>query len=173
MTQCFTEDRVILNIDKTAGDIRTREALKQRMFTLLAAAILLGAPMAAHAGDTGHSVTTAEKMAWAPLDPKQPGGIQLAVLYGDPAKPGPIGLRLKIPAGFEIGSHSHSTTEYISVLSGKAKVSWGAKADIMNGDDIGPGSFFWMKNGEHHDLKALEETVVDLNATGPFDLKPD
>ena len=91
MTQCFTEDRVILNIDKTAGDIRTREALKQRMFTLLAAAILLGAPMAAHAGDTGHSVTTAEKMAWAPLDPKQPGGIQLAVLYGDPAKPGPIG----------------------------------------------------------------------------------
>jgi quercetin dioxygenase-like cupin family protein len=142
-------------------------------FAILAATVLLASPMAARAGDATHGVTSAGKMAWSPMDPKQPDGIQIAVLYGDPSKSGPFGLRLKIPANLEIGSHSHSSSEYITVVSGKAKVSWGIKADVMSGDDLGPGSFFWMKSGDHHDLKAIEETVVDLNSTGPFDLVPD
>jgi mannose-6-phosphate isomerase-like protein (cupin superfamily) len=142
-------------------------------FITLAAAILLTSPMAARAADATHGVTPADKMVWGLLDPQQPEGIQVAVLYGDPSKPGPFGLRLKIPANLEIGSHSHSGTEYITVVSGKAKVSWGLKADVMSGDDLGPGSFFWMKKGDHHDLKAFEETIVDLNSVGPFDLLPD
>jgi quercetin dioxygenase-like cupin family protein len=146
---------------------------RQLAFAILATAVLLASPMGARAGDATHGVTSADKMAWGLFDPKQPKGIQVAVLYGDPTKPGPFGLRLKIPANLEIGSHSHSSTEYITVVSGKAKVSWGVKADVMGGDDLGPGSFFWMKSGDHHDLKALEETIVDLNSTGPFDLLPD
>jgi quercetin dioxygenase-like cupin family protein len=146
---------------------------RQPALAILAAAILLASPLTARAGDVTHGVTSADKMAWGLLDPKQPNGIQVTVLYGDPSKSGPFGLRLKIPANLEIGSHSHSSTEYITVVSGKAKVSWGIKADVMGGDDIGPGSFFWMKSGDHHDLKALEETIVDLNSTGPFDLLPD
>ena len=150
-------------------------ALKRRQpaLAILAGAVLLASPMAARAGDVTHGVTSADKMAWGLMDPKQPNGIQIAVLYGDPTKSGPFGLRLKIPAGLEIGSHSHSSTEYITVVTGKAKVSWGVKADVMGGDDLGPGSFFWMKRGDHHDLKALDETIVDLNSTGPFDLAPD
>jgi quercetin dioxygenase-like cupin family protein len=142
-------------------------------FGVLAATALLAAPFAAHAADATHGVTPADKMVWGLLDPKQPNGIQVTVLYGDPSKPVPFGMRLKIPAGLEIGSHSHSTAEYITVVSGRAKLSWGIKADVMGGDDLGPGSFFWMKTGDHHDLKAVEETVVDLNSTGPFDLLPD
>ncbi len=145
----------------------------QTAFALVAAAALLASPLAVSAGDMTHGVMSADKMSWGLMDPKQPNGIQLAVLYGDPSKSGPFGVRLKIPANLEIGSHSHSSTEYITVVSGKAKVSWGLKADVMGGDDIGPGSFFWMQNGDHHDLKALEETIVDLNSTGPFDLLPD
>jgi quercetin dioxygenase-like cupin family protein len=149
--------------------------LKQRRlaYGIFTAAVLLASPLAASAADATHGVTSADKMAWGPLDPKQPDGIQAAVLYGDPSKSGPFGMRLKIPAGLEIGSHTHSSSEYITVVTGKAKVSWGVKADVMGGDDLGPGSFFWMKRGDHHDLKALDETIVDLNSTGPFDLVPD
>ena len=147
--------------------------LRRLAFGILAEAALLASPVAALAGDMTHGVTSADKMTWGLMDPNQPNGIQIAVLYGDPSKSGPFGLRLKIPANLEIGSHSHSGTEYITVVSGKAKVSWGLKADVMSGDDLGPGSFFWMKSGDHHDLKALEETIVDLNSTGPFDLLPD
>lgn len=153
----------------------TTGALKQRRLAsgILAATLLLASPLAARAADATHGVVSAGKMAWGLLDPKQPNGIQVAVLYGDPTGPGPFGLRLKIPANLEVGSHSHSSTEYITVVSGKAKVFWGIKADALDGDDLGPGSFFWMKSGDHHDLKALEETIVDLNSTGPFDLLPD
>ena len=147
-------------------------ALRRPELAALATALLLASPLAAVA-DVTHGVAAADKMAWGPLDPKQPNGIQAAVLYGDPSKSGAFGMRLKIPAGLEIGSHSHSSSEYITVVSGKAKVSWGVRADVMAGDDLGPGSFFWMRKGDHHDLKALEETVVDLNSTGPFDLVPD
>jgi quercetin dioxygenase-like cupin family protein len=139
----------------------------------LAAMVLLALPMSARADQATYGVISADKMTWGLLDPKQPKGIQVAVLYGDPSKSGPFGMRLKIPANLEIGSHTHSGSEYITVVSGKAKVSWGTKVDVMGGDDLGPGSFFWMKKGEHHDLKALEETIVDLNSTGPFDLLPD
>ena len=86
----------------------------------LAAAVLLASPLAARAADATHGAMAADKMTWGLMDPKQPNGIQLAVLYGDPSKSGPFGLRLKIPAGLQIGSHSHSSSEYITVVSGKA-----------------------------------------------------
>jgi len=150
-------------------------ALKRRplAFGLLTALALLASSLAVRASDATHGVTSSDKLTWGLMDPKQPNGIQVAVLYGDPSQTGPFGIRLKIPAGLEIGSHTHSSSEYITVVSGKAKVSWGVRADVMGGDDLVPGSFFWMKNGDHHDLKALEETIVDLNSTGPFDLVPD
>ena len=152
---------------------KTEFRLWQLLFVALTTTVLFALPTAARAADATHGATSADKMVWGLLDPKQPKGIQVAVLYGDPTKPGPFGLRLKIPANLEIGSHSHSGSEYITVVSGKAKVSWGIKTDVMSSDDLGPGSFFWMKSGDHHDLKALEETVVDLNSNGPFDLLPD
>ena len=130
-------------------------------------------PPAVRSGDVNHGVTSPDKIAWGLFDPKQPNGIKIALLYGDPSKPGAFGVRLKFPAGLEVGGHSHSSTEYITVVSGKAKVSWGIKTDVMGGDDLGPGTFFWVKGGEHHDFKALDETVIDLNSTGPFDLIPD
>jgi hypothetical protein len=80
--------------------------LRQLAFAILAPAILLASPLAARAGDVTHGVTPADKMAWGLLDPQEPNGIQVAVLYGDPTKSGPFGLRLKIPANLEIGSHA-------------------------------------------------------------------
>ncbi|MGB9140836.1 MAG: cupin domain-containing protein [Aestuariivirga sp.] len=120
-----------------------------------------------------HGVVSSDTLAWGLFDPSQPQGLQIAVLYGDPSKPGPFAVRLKIPAGLEIGSHTHTNAEFVTIVSGNAKVSWGIKADVMAGDDLVPGSFFWMSGGDHHDLKAIDETVVELHAMGPFDLLAD
>lgn len=167
-------EHVVPNAGKATVETKTMTRPRRQLdLAVLASAVVLASPLAARADEPTHGVTAADKMVWGLMDPKQPNGIQIAVLYGDPSKPGPFGVRLKIPAGLEIGSHSHSNAEYITVVSGKAKVSWGIKADVMGGDDMGSGAFFWMKSGEHHDLKALEETVVDLNSMGPFDLLPD
>ena len=127
----------------------------------------------APADDMKHGVMSADKLTWGLFDPKQPKGIQIAVLFGDPTKPGPFVVRLKIPAGLELGSHTHSAPEQINIVSGKAKVSWGVKADIAAGDDLTPGSFFWMNAGDHHDFKAIDETIVELHSMGPFDMIAD
>ena len=140
---------------------------------LLASSATMLSVQAASADDKKHGVIAAGEIVWAPFDPSQPKGMQIAVLHGDPSKPGPFGVRLKIPAGLELGSHTHSNAEYVTIISGKAKVSWGVKADIAGGDDLLPGSFFWMNGADHHDFMAIDETVVEINSTGPFDLIPD
>ena len=144
--------------------------MRQATFYVLASLALLVPSPTALADDMDHGVTSSDKLTWGLFDPKQPNGIQIAVLFGDPSKPGPFAVRLKFPAGLEVGSHTHSTAELVTVLSGKAKLSWGIKADVMSGDDLKPGSFVWLKGGVHHDLKAIDETIVELHSTGPFDL---
>jgi quercetin dioxygenase-like cupin family protein len=139
----------------------------------LTSLVFLAPARTAVADGMKHGVVSSDTLAWGLFDPSQPQGLQIAVLYGDPSKPGPFAVRLKIPAGLEIGSHTHTNAEFVTIVSGNAKVSWGIKADVMAGDDLVPGSFFWMSGGDHHDLKAIDETVVELHAMGPFDLLPD
>jgi quercetin dioxygenase-like cupin family protein len=140
--------------------------------TLASLALLMPAKIA-FADGAKHGIFTTDKLAWGLFDPSQPKGIQIAVLYGDPSKAAPFVVRLKIPAGLELGSHSHSNAELVTVVTGKAKVSWGIKTDISAGDELTPGAFFWMNAGDHHDFKAIDETVIELHSTGPFDLLPD
>jgi mannose-6-phosphate isomerase-like protein (cupin superfamily) len=136
--------------------------------------LFIGLTTTVSADPSDHGTISPDKLVWGPTDPNQPSAPQIAVLYGDPAKAGPFGIRLKIPAGFEFPSHTHSQVEYVTIISGKAKVAWGIKADPMTGDDLGPGSFFWMKNGYHHSLKAIDDVVLELHsATGPLDMAVD
>lgn len=139
----------------------------------LASLTLLASASIAFADAPKHGVMFADKLEWGLFDPNQPKGLQVSVLYGDPSKPGPFVVRLKIPAGLEIGSHTHSNAELVTIVSGKAKVSWGIKTDITAGEELPTGSFFWMNGGDHHDFKAIEETVIELHSVGPFDLLPD
>ena len=146
---------------------------KAALFGLFAATTLqINAP-ATLADDLKHGVISADKLAWGLFDPKQPDGLHIAVLYGDPSKPGPFAVRLKIPGGMELGNHSHTNAEFVTVISGKAMVSWGTKSDITAGDTLMPGSFFWMSGKDHHDFKTIDETVVELHSVGPFDMIAD
>src|SRR5947209_3059540 len=45
-------------------------------------------------------------------------GSQMAVLEGDPSKPGPFLLRLKLPDGFRVMPHTHPKDERVTVLAG-------------------------------------------------------
>jgi hypothetical protein len=147
--------------------------MRKIAFVVLASTLFLLPVQPISADEMNHGVVAPDKLTWMPFDPKQPDGIQLAVLYGDPSKPGPFGVRMKIPANATIPSHSHSNPEYITILSGNAMIGWGMHADPAKGDALGPGSFFWMKAGDHHAVTTTSELVLDLNSTGPFDLVVD
>lgn len=122
------------------------------------------------AQDANFGVTKTSDVKWGPLDPKQPNGIQVAVLAGDPTKKGTFVMRVKFPAGAEVGSHRHSTTEYASILSGRLLVAFGVKPDKAKAIEMRAGDFFFLKGGQHHQVWAAEETVLDFSAEGPFDV---
>jgi len=139
----------------------------------ICAAVMAAAMTTGSAQGPDFGAVKASEMKWGPLDPKQPNGIQAAVLAGDPSKPGTFVMRIKFPAGFEVASHQHSTTEYGSVLSGRMLVAFGVKPDKAKAIELRAGDFFFLKGGQHHQVWAVDETVLDFSAEGPFDIHYD
>ncbi|MEJ1938484.1 cupin domain-containing protein, partial [Nostoc sp. NIES-2111] len=78
---------------------------------------------------------------WGPVPPVLPKGGQIAVLWGDPGKSGPLTVRLKLPAGYKIPPHLHPHTEPVTVLSGELWFGFGDRIDVKAAQKLGPGGF--------------------------------
>jgi anti-sigma factor ChrR (cupin superfamily) len=80
-----------------------------------------------------------------------PSGAQIVVLDGDPAKPGPFTIRLKIPAGYQIPPHTHpAAAERITVISGAVRLGIGEKFDASGGRELQAGGFAVVPAGVPH-----------------------
>lgn len=137
--------------------------------TLIVAGLLpLMAPIPpVFAADGAAAVTQPDALTWGPAAGLPPGA-QVAVLYGDPSKTGPFALRFKFPAGYVIASHSHPTDEFITVISGKGRMAFGADASEASAQPLMPGTFTSLPAGSLHRLWIDADTVVELHSTGPF-----
>jgi quercetin dioxygenase-like cupin family protein len=118
----------------------------------------------------GHKVVSPQEIKWGPAPPSIPPGAQAAVLYGDPGKEGLFALRLKLPKGYHIPPHTHPKPEIVTVLSGTFRLGMGKTADQSKGDALPAGSFFALSPGMEHFAFADEDTVIQLNSTGPWGL---
>ena len=128
-------------------------------------------------GDQSNSKTpaTAEHKMFAPGDvkwmdgpPSLPPGAKIAILEGDPAKPGPFTIRLQAPDGYKIAAHTHPTDERVTVISGTFHMGMADKFDEAAGHEMVTGSFALMPAGTKHFAWATGETVVQVHGTGPF-----
>ena len=63
------------------------------------------------------------KLQWGPCPPFIPAGCQIAVLHGDPAKAN-ADVFFKVPAGFTIPEHWHTSAERMTLVSGKLLVTY-------------------------------------------------
>src|SRR5207248_10666210 len=70
---------------------------------------------------------TPDALQWSAAPNALPSGAQLAVLEGDPMKPGPYTMRLKMPDGYKISPHHHARREHVTVVSGSCNVGMGHK----------------------------------------------
>jgi uncharacterized RmlC-like cupin family protein len=139
------------------------------MKTLMAGiAVLLLTTYAAVADDmvVAHPGT----LKWGEAPPALPKGAQLAVITGDPGKAGPYVIRVKIPAGYQIPAHWHSTAENLTVVSGAVNVGMGAKLDKSTSTRLEVGSFTYLPPKMNHFLWASEPAVFQIHAEGPFDI---
>lgn len=100
-----------------------------------------------------------------------PPGVQFAVLVGDPAKEGPFVMRLKFPAGYAIPPHRHPKEEHVTVLSGGFGMAMGEQHDRNAAPVFAPGTFIHIPTGEAHFAWTEEETIVQINAMGPFGIE--
>jgi len=138
------------------------------LFWLTAAAVAL---VAAPAGaEDARKIVSVQEIKWGPAPPSIPPGAQAAVLYGDPGKEGLFALRLKLPKDYAIPPHTHPKPEIVTVISGTFRLGMGEKADKSKGQALAAGSFFALSPGMAHFAFADEDTVIQLNSTGPWGL---
>ena len=107
---------------------------------------------------------------WADAPPSLPRGAKLAVLQGDPGKPGPFTVRVKAGDGYRVAPHWHPTTEHVTVLSGTFNVGVGDKFDESKGKALAAGGFSSMPARMHHYAWFKGDTEIQVNGMGPFKL---
>lgn len=120
----------------------------------------------------GSSVTvTPEDVKWGPGPKSLPPGVQAAVLDGNPAEKGTFAMRLKVPAGYRIAPHTHPRQERVTVIAGRFQLGHGRTFDETKLQDLEAGSFFSLPPGMEHFARAAEDTIVQLNGEGPWEIK--
>ena len=134
----------------------------------MAAALTLSVPVSAQETQIHHTVVPANEIVFQPGPSTLPAGAEFAVLYGDPAEKGPFVMRLKFPAGYAILPHVHPEEEHVTVISGGFGMGTGEVFDESMSPILEPGSFVQIPVGMAHFARTEEETVVQINAMGPF-----
>ena len=135
---------------------------------LVVSVIAVAFPLTASAQTMDHTIVSPQDIKWGKAPPSIPPGAEAAVLYGDPAKEGMFAFRLKFPKGYRIPPHTHPKPEIVTVISGTFRLGMGEVSDPTTAKVLPAGSFFVMSPGMVHTAFADEETVVQLNTTGPW-----
>lgn len=96
-------------------------------------------------------------------------GVETAVLYGDPSKPGLYVVRLKLPAGAKVMPHIHlGEVRTMTVLSGTLYFGFGNEFDETKLKAYPPGSFFTELSTTPHFVSAKDgEVIFQASGIGP------
>ena len=117
-----------------------------------------------------HTALAPDAIKWGDGPPVFAKGMKMAVLYGDPSKPGELFIvRAKMPAGYKVMPHTHPTTENVTIVSGAAAIGMGDKLDPKT-KALGAGAFYSMPSGMHHYFFTTKETIIQVSAMGPFQI---
>ncbi len=118
--------------------------------------------------DVPHRVYTPDQVKWQPGPPSLLPGAQMAILEGDPSKPGFFAMRLRFPDGFRIMPHTHPKQERVTVISGTLNLGNGATFDKAAARPLTAGSYSTMSPGMQHFGFATGVTEIQLATIGPW-----
>lgn len=128
-------------------------------------------PTVAHAANV--NMVANSSLAWSDFTP--PGfnpGMKLALIQGDPGKPGEYTLRLQFPAGYRFPVHWHPGAENLTVVSGTFQLAMGNTADWNSLRNYGPGDYLYIPPRHAHfgGSAASGPSVIQLHGIGPFEV---
>jgi len=104
---------------------------------------------------------------WTPATLFPPGAL-LAVVSGDPARPGQTTAELSLPDGYRVPRHFHPMGERLEVKQGTLLVGQGERFDVKKADTLRTGDTAFSAAGVHHYWVARGPTVVALTFDGPY-----
>jgi quercetin dioxygenase-like cupin family protein len=112
-----------------------------------------------------------EDIDWKPFAAFPPSA-RLAVVVGDPTKPGPYVIRVKVPSGLKLMPHKHPEDRVYTIISGVFYIGLGDQFDANKLQAYPPGSvivlpgktphFHWARSGEY---------VSQVQGIGPLGLE--
>jgi hypothetical protein len=147
--------------------------------TVVTAALLLSAGsvtaqervISAGAPDKPHAiVATPDAIKWAAAPAILPPGAKLAVLEGDPARPGAFTMRLSMPPDYVIPPHFHPVTEHVTVIEGTFYVGMGQTFDASKASALPTGTFAALEPGVRHFAFTKGPATIQLHGVGPWSL---
>lgn len=112
-----------------------------------------------------------DALKWQDGPPSLPPGAKIAVLEGDPTKPGPFVFRVKVPDGYKIPPHTHPKPERVTVVSGTFNLGMGDKFDATKTEALPIGTFGTWPAGMKHFVWVKGETVVQFHGDGPWKIE--
>jgi hypothetical protein len=138
-------------------------------FVLLLALAAGAAGGAASTTEMGTTFTPKD-LVWGPAPPALPRGAERAVLEGDPAKPGLFTYRLRLPDGYKVMPHWHSTVEHVTVLEGELHRGMGERFETTGGWTLPVGGFTVTPARMNHFIWTTGTTILQIHGEGPFDI---
>jgi len=121
-------------------------------------------------GEARFRVIRAEDVVWRPF-PAFPPEARLAVLVGDPTKPGLYVVRVRLPGGARLAPHRHPEDRIYTVISGVFYIGLGDEFDETRLQAYPPGSVLVLPGGQAHFHWAKSgEYVTQVTAIGPLGL---
>jgi quercetin dioxygenase-like cupin family protein len=112
-----------------------------------------------------------EQIDWKPF-PAFPPTARLAVVVGEPTKPGPYVIRVKVPSGVKLMPHRHPEDRIYTVISGVFYIGLGDRFDPDKLKAYPPGSVIVLPGDTPHFHWAMSrEYVSQVTAIGPLGLE--
>jgi quercetin dioxygenase-like cupin family protein len=150
------------SLSKYGRAVAAREIARR----VLPALLLAASVFPALARDAGPGIVTLpDQIEYKGL----PGTLQIATLYGDPAKPEMFVQRYKVPAGLKLMPHYHpDSPRTVAVLSGTLYYAFGEVWDESKLKALPAGTFFTEPPKTAHFAWAKDgEVVLQLTSIGP------
>jgi quercetin dioxygenase-like cupin family protein len=107
-------------------------------------------------------------ITWGDPPPSLPPGSKMAVISGDPSKPGPFVVRAQVPAGYKIAPHWHPGDENLTVLSGTIGLGMGETWDESTMQSLGPGGYVALPAQMRHSFVSKTASTFQVHGMGPF-----
>jgi len=113
-------------------------------------------------------IQSSKQLTWGPAPPNFAEGAQVAVLQGDPGKPGTYTVRFKMPSGYKVAPHWHPADVAVTMISGSAGIGFGDKFDKSVGKLMNQGGFVIEPKEVHRYVWAVGPTIIQVQGEGPL-----